>query len=138
MIFFSGLSKAMQKITIIPHKECVHMYKFHSGEWRQAVYRSTSGLERVEPQLEFPACNNFACFQNWTGSLCHGDHFSVPRAENPSVALLAARIKTPDPLSRWLAADPDPVTVAVAVAASGRRAVSTLYSVLFLLLTPNN
>lgn len=44
---------------------------------------------------------------------------SAPRAE-ASVALLFVREKTPDPLSRWLAADPDPVTFAVA--ASGSRA----------------
>lgn len=41
------------------------------------------------------------------------------------------RRKTPDPLSRWLAADPDPVTGAVA--ASGSRA-----SLIFLLFTPLN
>jgi hypothetical protein len=44
------------------------------------------------------------------------DEAALPRGpvqKTQGVALLAIPVTTPDPLSRWLAADPDPVAVAV-------------------------
>lgn len=97
-----------------------------SGEWK------TSGLPRtnysspckLETHLEFPFLHASG---NQTGSLCHGGGPLRPPVQHCRKAQVwlcthsrSQRRKTPDPLSRWLAADPDPVTGAVA--ASGSRA----------------
>lgn len=68
---------------------------------KEAVYRNNAHGKLKSTWNSRGACSRGSCFATGT------------RAENPGVALLANPVTTPDPLSRWLAADPDPVAVAV-------------------------